>query len=406
MKTKRPIALILSLFILFSISNSVLAQSGSQDIKAKEKELERLRREIDDFEEKIRKSERREKAALETLDYYDRQSLLIRKLLRKLKDESSRLQKEIEEMQRNIRLSENQLQSLKSHYARYITSVYKYGRLYDLEQLLTSKSINQLAIRIEYLRRFTDQRKKDLGNIARNKSQLEHESSNLQAKLTQQKRLIAQKGVEERRIKKRAAERKRLLASIRKNKDNYKKDLQRKTKAAGEVENIITDLIEKERIRKEQEAKLAKKEPKSPSESATSGLGFSSRRGKLPWPVSSHTIAAHFGNQIHPVLKTVSQNTGIDIATPTGTDVRAVADAEVAVISWVISYGNLIILNHNNGFRTVYAHLTEITVAQGQQVKEGDIIGKSGESLSGPTLHFEIWKEREKQDPEVWLSKR
>ncbi len=396
----------LAFLVFFSPSRLAWPQNEAQDIKAKEKELEKLRREIDDFEEKIKKSEQREKSTLETLDYYDRQSLLIRRLVRKLKDESSRLQKEIGETQRNITLSENQFQSIRNHYAKYVTSVYKFGRLYDLELLLTSKSVNQLAIRIEYLRRFTDQRKRDLTSISRNKSRLEDQSTSLQAKLARQERLIAQKATEEKRIKKKTAERQALLASIKKNKDNYKKEIQRKTKAAAALENIIADLIEKERIRKEREAAVAKTENRPAPESVIPGLAFSSRRGRLPWPVSRGIVVARFGNQVHPVLKTVTQNTGIDISVPTGTDVRAVAEGEVAMISWLPSYGNLLILNHNNGFRTVYTHLSEITVTQGQRIAEGDVIGKSGESLTGPALHFELWKEREKQDPEIWLSKR
>lgn len=402
----RVVISLLSLFLFLSLSNLSRPQSKTQDIKTKERELQKLRREIDNYEEKIKKSEQREKATLETLDYYDRQSLLIRRLLKKLKDESGRLQREIEEMQKGITLSGNRLESLKSHYAKYVTSVYKYGRLHDMELVLTAKSINQLAIRIEYLRRFTEQRKKDLGNITQNKTQLELESTSLQAKLKQQDRLISQKATEERRIKTKTVERQRLLASIRKNKNNFKKDLQRKTRAATELETIIADLVEKERIRKEHEAALARKEGRTPTESVATGGAFSNRRGNLPWPVSTGAVVAHFGNQTHPVLKTVTQNTGIDISVPVGTDVRAVADGEIALISWVISYGNLIILNHTNGYRTVYAHLSEITVVQGQRVSGGEAIGKSGESLSGSVLHFELWKEREKQDPEVWLSRR
>jgi septal ring factor EnvC (AmiA/AmiB activator) len=394
------------LFILLAPTITCVGQPETQDIRAKEKELEKLRREIDGYEEKIKKSERRERATLETLDNYDRQSILLRRLLRNLKEESNRLQKEIEEMKRGITRSENQLESLKSHYARYVISVYKHGRLHDLELLLTSTSMNQLAIRAEYLRRFTEQRRKDLGSIAAKKTSLEQEERTLNTKLKQRERLISQKAVEEKRIKRKSAERQQLLASIRKDKENYKKDLQRKTRAAAELEKIIADLVEKERIRKEREEELARREGRALPESVTPGLAFSSRRGKLPWPVSTGTVVAQFGNQTHPQLKTVTQNTGIDISTPAGTEVRTVADGEVALISWIISYGNLVIVNHTNGFRTVYAHLSEITVTQGQKVREGEVVGKSGDSLSGPLLHFELWKDREKQDPEAWLRKR
>jgi septal ring factor EnvC (AmiA/AmiB activator) len=403
---KTPRFTVIVFFLALFLSPGGVSRVKAQDIRAKEKDLENLRREIGDYEKKIKKSERREKATLETLGYYDRQGLLIRKLLRRLKDESTRLQREINATRKNIRGSESQLQSLKDHYATYVASAYKYGRLHDLELLLTSNSINQFAIRAEYLRRFSDQRRKDLNTISQHKSDLEQESKSLQTKLGQQKRLISEKATEEKRVKRKAREKQKLLASIRQDKNSYKKELQRRKKDAADLEGIIADLIEKERIRKAHEEAVGKTEKRPLRENTAAGLAFSNRRGKLAWPVSGGIIASRFGTQINPVLKTVTQNTGIDISVPTGTDVHAIAEGEVATISWLPSYGNLLILNHNNGFRTVYAHLSEITVTQGETVWEREVIGKTGESLSGPLLHFELWKEREKQDPEVWLSKR
>jgi murein DD-endopeptidase MepM/ murein hydrolase activator NlpD len=224
--------------------------------------------------------------------------------------------------------------------------------------------------------------------------------------LNQQRQLITEKATEEKTIKRKVREKEKLLASIRRDKDNYKKQLQRRKNDAAELETIIAELIEKERIRKAHEEALAKREKRAPPEVSPAALAFLNRRGKLPWPVPGGSIVSRFGNQIHPVLKTVTQNTGIDISVPSGTEVRAVASGDVATISWLPSYGNLLILNHNNGFRSVYTHLSEITVGQGQKVNEGEAIGKSGESLAGPLLHFELWREREKQDPELWLSKR
>ena len=84
----------------------------------------------------------------------------------------------------------------------------------------------------------------------------------------------------------------------------------------------------------------------------------------------------------------------------------AVADGEVSTIWWLPSFGNLVIMNHQNGYRTVYAHLSEIAVNEGDRIRQGEQIGKSGEALAGPLLHFEIWKDREKQDPLQWLAPR
>jgi len=64
------------------------------------------------------------------------------------------------------------------------------------------------------------------------------------------------------------------------------------------------------------------------------------------------------------------------------------------------------VLNHTQGYHTVYTHLAEIFVSEGQKVSEGQTIGASGESIDGPRLHFAIWKGREKLNPEPWLAKQ
>ena len=106
------------------------------------------------------------------------------------------------------------------------------------------------------------------------------------------------------------------------------------------------------------------------------------------------------------MLRTITQNTGIDISIKSGSIVKSVADGEVAMIHWLPSYGNLVILRHAGGFHTVYAHLSDISVTDGQKLSKGAMIGKSGDSVAGSILHFEVWKERDKQNPESWLSKR
>ncbi|HTX19569.1 MAG TPA: peptidoglycan DD-metalloendopeptidase family protein [Bacteroidota bacterium] len=390
-------------------------RAGEQDIKKKEKALEQLRKEIDDYEQRIEQSEKREKATLDRLDNYEKQSNLVRALLSDLVDEEEQLQASIALASDNIAFLEKQIGFLKFHYAKYVTEVYKFGRVYDLETLLSSNSINQLYIRIEYLKRFSEQRKRDLEKIQDKRALLETEKSELQEKLDEQQDVIASKEREDKFLQVKKKRRSETLKAIRKDKAQMKKELVRKTEAAEELENLISDLIEKERIRKEREAELARQRAaererlklKEVEETpAETGPSFQSLKGKLPWPVSAGEIVAHFGNHIHPVLKTVTQNTGIDISIRTGSPVKSVADGEVAMIHWLPSYGNLVILRHAGGFHTVYAHLSDITVTEGEKISKGTEIGRSGDSVSGSVLHFEVWKEREKQNPESWLSRR
>jgi septal ring factor EnvC (AmiA/AmiB activator) len=408
------------LFLLFALPAP--AQRTEREIKQKEKELQKLRSDIQAYEKKIKESDKKEKVTLERLDNLERQSILIRQLIQKLREEELGMTAEIDTAKTTIAGLEGQLQFLKSHYANYVCSVYKHGRVYDLELLFSSQSINQLSIRIQYLKRFSEQRAKDLKGIDENKVILEQKNEQLQVKLQSERQLLIEKTREEENLKQTFSRRQMVLKKIRKNKKTYQRELNRKMGAFQQIEKLIADLIEQEQIRKEREeterrerelAEAREREQVKSIPSSTlkpvelkTSFAFAQQRGKLRWPVTHGSVQSRFGNQIHPVLKTVTQNTGIDIATPVGSDVLAVADGEVAVLSFIPGFGNVLILNHYNGYRTVYAHLSDVSVTESQRITEGTVIAKSGDTVAGAILHFEIWKEREKQNPEWWLAKR
>lgn len=444
---------------------AALLSASQTDIKKKDQQLKRLRAEIQRYEQQIEESEKKEKATLGRLDIIEKKANLVRTLLSELRDEEKLIRNSIESTRENVDQLEKQLNFLKSHYANYVSSVYKFGRVYDLETILSSNSINQLYIRIEYLKRFSDQRRKDLEKIVKKKDQIEIEHSTLQEKLSTEQQLISEKIKEENTLNKTKQRRKNALKDIRDDKSLLKKELTRKISAAKELENLVATLIEQERIRKEKSireererkeriakeraakrereriaklererelaelkkknelqkikdkereieiAKRREEESEKEYEIETTTIELEMRpllekKGKLIWPVIGGRVVAEFGNQVHPVMKTITTNTGIDISTKENSPIRTVADGEVALIHWLPSYGNLIIINHNHGYRTVYAHLSEISVVVGQQIKEGAVIAKSGETVSGNLLHFEVWKEKDKQNPREWLARR
>jgi septal ring factor EnvC (AmiA/AmiB activator) len=415
--------LLLILLIVVPLSASA-QQRGEKEIKKKEKELQKLRSDIQFYEAKLHSSEVREKSTLDVLDDLESQSDLIRKLIKSLKEEESDITDEIQRTKGSVATLENQLQQLRSHYAGYIRSIYKHGRVYDLELLFSSKSVNQLYIRIEYLKKFSEQRVKDLAEIQEKKTALETENKQLENSLSSERHLLAEKTREERNLKEKLADRKSILRKIRKNKVIYRKALARKNAAAGQVEQLIADLIVKEEKRKEQEAAAERertlaeaKERDNANNTAPISLvpdvrtpvpDFELLKGKLRWPVASGTVSkdGKFGRHVHPDLKTVTQNTGVDIQTRAGSNVFAVADGEVAALSFIPGFGNVLILNNYAGYHTVYAHLSDISVSKSDRVREGEVIAHSGESVDGSVLHFEIWKERDKLNPELWLAKR
>ncbi len=384
---------------------TAVGNDNQNEIEKHRADLQAIREQIRLYEQRVQEQQAQEVSTLELLDTFDRKGTLLRTLLRKLHSEEQDIQERIEGIRSEIQKLEDQLAFLKSQYARYVTSVYKSGRTQNLELLLTSQSINQFYVRTEYLRRFSEQRKEDVLRIARKKQEIQEKQNRLQVQLGEERRLIAEKASEEDRLVMLVSDRRDVLHQIRKDRRLMQQELDRQRRAAKDLEKLIERLVEAERIRKAREAEAVEKGIAPVPPAVTEGT-FETRRGSLRWPVVAGSIVARFGNQVHPTLRTVTQNTGIDIRVDPGSPVNAVADGEVSLITWLPSYGNVVIINHYNGYRTVSTHLSQIYVVEGQRLREGDQIGESGESVDGPRLHFEIWKDREKQNPELWLSRQ
>lgn len=388
-------------FVNFSLIFLMILNPLPQDgIEQKREELDRLRNEIKILEDKIKQAQKEEKITLELIDNYEKKDNLLRKLIAKLKKQIRENERTINYLQSEIYKSENEIQALKEQYAKYVKALYKRGRTHDLELILTANSINQMLIRTVYLKKFSEHRKKTIDSIYTIQVKLKEQKNDLELALSKQKELIAEKEKEEAKLITSIKEKKEILAKIRKDKQNLQTQLERRKEAIKELEKVIAKLIEEEKRRKQMEEKERKIEiPKAEG-------NFAKLRGKLPWPVDNGKIVNHFGEQIHPILKTVTLNYGVDIAVPENSPVKAVADGIVSKIFWLPSFENLIIITHDGGFRTVYANLSDIFVNEGELVKSGQVIGKSGDSVEGSIIHFEIWYERQQQNPELWLSKK
>ncbi len=387
--------------LIVSLSAFAVAQAPSfqKELKSKQTQLEQLRTEISQYEKKIKEREKKENATLEQLDDYGKQEALLKRLVKKLHAEEAELEASINSTTNSVSGLGEQIERLKEQYAGYVRSAYTRGASADIELLLTSKSVNQLFIRAEYLKRFSAQRKRDLGVITDKRKTLQDQQDLLARQLGARQRLIADKSAEQGNLKKMTTKKKNLLAGIRRDKKNYQKEIDRRKKDFREVEKKIATLIERDAKKK---AATPGAKPPAPA----GGGAFEASRGGLGWPVDGGRILTKYGTQQHPVLHTLTENKGIDISVPTGSRVSAVSPGEVSTIWWLPSFGNLVIVAHEGGYRTVYAHLGDIDVEEGQKVTAGQSLGKSGEGLSGPMLHFEVWRGRETLDPEKWLGSR
>ena len=116
-------------------------------------------------------------------------------------------------------------------------------------------------------------------------------------------------------------------------------------------------------------------------------------------------ITSEFGYRIHPILNTKKFHTGLDIRVPTGGNIVASAAGTVIYSGKLGGYGNTIMIDHNGGIVTLYAHNSKLVAKEGQVVARGDVVSKAGSTgmSTGPHLHFEVRKNGVYQDPLTWL---
>lgn len=129
--------------------------------------------------------------------------------------------------------------------------------------------------------------------------------------------------------------------------------------------------------------------------------------GAFIWPVPSCTyLTSRFGLRVHPIYGTTKSHTGVDIGAESGATIVA-ADGGTVVMAGVNSgYGNCVMMDHGNGYKTLYGHMSSIAVTNGQTVSQGDTIGYVGSTgvSTGPHCHYEVWKDGSRIDPEQFYT--
>lgn len=126
------------------------------------------------------------------------------------------------------------------------------------------------------------------------------------------------------------------------------------------------------------------------------------------WPsVASDYVTSFFGTRLHPILGIYKTHSGIDIGAGYGTAVWAAADGMVTIAAYDAGgYGNYIIIDHGNGNKTLYAHMSQLIVGVGQTVTQGQSIGLVGSTgmSTGPHLHFEVYVGGTRVNPLLYFS--
>ena len=175
--------------------------------------------------------------------------------------------------------------------------------------------------------------------------------------------------------------------------------------AQKEIDQMVAEL-ERQRA-EEEERRRQEAAANNPSGGGSSSGGTVTGTGSFTWPCPSCTyITSRVGNRWHPVTGQWKYHSGLDIGAAYGATIVA-ADGGTVILAGVNSgYGNCVMIDHGNGYITLYGHMSSISVSKGQSVSKGDTIGYVGSTgvSTGPHLHFEIRQGTTILDPENWFT--
>jgi septal ring factor EnvC (AmiA/AmiB activator) len=365
---------------------------------AKRKELEEVRRLARENREAATRLKGQETQELTKLHKAERQLNLSRKRMTLLQRRRRNLDQQLDGTRVDLERSMLTLDQRRQQLARRVRNLYKYGSGRELEFLLSTRSFGQLLARWDYLVLLAEQDRLLLEDVKQRKEEVEANQQRLQLNLGEIQRTSKRTTAEGDRLDDLRRERESSVLAIQTQRKNFEA-------AAAELDRTarsISRLLQSFETNRKAETSRAKAEGRAPQ--PYSG-DFGKAEGSLDWPLRGNLIG-HFGPETHPKWGTVTPNNGVDIDAAIGTPVRAVARGRVEYTSEDYgTYGQMIILNHGDGYFTLYGHLSEIDVRVGQEVQAGAQIARSGDSgsLKGPILHFEVRKGGTPLDPEQWL---
>lgn len=367
------------------------AEEGiTEKIENEKKELEKLKAQIEERRKKSKEAAKKERSILWNIEEIDYKQGIMKKELRLLDYQLKKKEGDIVFVNTEINGLKKEIDKKSRLLKERLRVVYKNRTGGYLQILFASKDYSTLMRRYKYIKLIVDREaelinsyKDSLNKINNKKIELEKGKEEIlyyKGNLTDKEEEIRAE-----REKKVA-----ILKEVRTEKELYDKLVKELEESASQLSKMIDQL-----------SAAKDKEPVS-----LSGR-FKEEMGRLRWPINGN-IVGYFGKQKHPKFNTFIIRKGIDIAAREGDKIKAVFSGKVVYADWFKGYGMLIILDHDEGYYTVYGNASRLLVSSGDYVAKDHVIAEAGDtgiSREG-NLYFEIRYKGEPQDPIRWLTKR
>lgn len=397
-----------------------ITQEQLEERKAK------IQAEIKEKEDLLKSMKTKEKSVINQLLIQKEKIGLKEKLIRTTESQTKVLSNDIYVNQLKINQLNRDLEKLREDYAEMIRKSYKSrSEQSKLMFLLSSENFFQAYKRLQYMKQYASFRKMQAEEIKSKSEELEVHNKVISEQKTEKEKLIAENEKERKELEKEKQEQEKIANQIKKDKGKIAAEIKKKQQETkridAQIQKLIRDAIAA--ANKKTAAAKAKANPKTTTAADTKKTetsakivltpegqlvanNFRANKGRLPWPVEKGAVSLPYGDQPHPVYKTLTvHNSGVEISTENGANARAVFNGEVANVIVLSPVNKAVMIQHGDYF-TVYQNLSSVSVSKGDKVSTKQSLGKirtNGET--GKTvLKFMILQNTTYNNPASWLS--
>ena len=362
------------------------AALGAEDDKAK---LANLKSAISALEKQLNRRDKEKNDLLVELKQAEVETANTSKKIRQLNIKINRRAGKIAELGKRQRQLKSEIKKQNAAVSEQLAAAYKMGEQEPIKILLNQEDPQKLARLLKYYNYVLEARSEKISKYIADVDKL----SAVQMDTIKQKRLLDEAKAElEKDQQQLVASSKRRQATVKQLSASLKND-------QAKLQNLQKERNELEQLLKNVRGVVKKITLKTPP----GGHKFVSQKGQLRWPLKGK-VAHAFGSQRSGSLRW----DGWLIGANRGAPVAAVHDGQVIFSNYMRGFGLLIILNHGDGYMTLYAHNEELLKDTGDWVLSNETIARAGDTggLENPALYFEIRQQGEPADPKVWLGKR
>tara|TARA_R100000935_G_scaffold58722_1_gene97283 strand:+ start:613 stop:1836 length:1224 start_codon:yes stop_codon:yes gene_type:complete len=386
------------------------AKVYSQDTREslEERRIE-LREEIQKINSLRSSNKKKEKSVLTEVEDLNRQIRTTENLIKVTNQQANILTRDISSNTSKIQTLRKELESLKEDYSKMIQKSYKSkSQQSRIMFLLSSQNFLQAYKRLQYMKQYANYRRKQGDEIKIKSEELQVLNINLLDQKKVKEKLVVENRATRAQLEENRKSQQVLIKSIRSKEGVFAAQIKKKQQEINAIDRQIDEIIR---------ASIAKANKESGStsrdvfeltpEAKALAANFASNKGKLPWPVRSGVISMKFGTQQHPIVKsTTIESNGVRIDTDKGAKARAIFGGTVSEVQAVKGANKAIMVRHGD-YITIYNNLSNVYVTKGDVVSLKQDIGEVATSSSSgkTTLHFLIYKNTDKMDPEVWIGK-